>query len=100
MKEQLLTIEQVGAYIGRSRVTIQYWYKWKEQNPDHELAQLLPDYIQSSKRGTRYWKASDIWKLIEFRQKVPQGRGGIMRESIDKYFHGGKYNDRATDTNN
>ena len=94
MTEQLLTIEQVGAYIGRSRATIQYWYKWKEDNPEHELAKLLPEYIQNGTRQTRYWKASDLWRLIEFRQRIPQGRGGIMKESIYRYFHGGPENER------
>lgn len=89
MRDQdLLTIDEVGVYIGRSQHTINYWYLWKKSNPDHELAQLLPNYVQLGNRQTRYWHRDDLWKLIEFRSKVPQGRGGIMKDAIHKYFYG------------
>ena len=91
---EYLTVNQVGAYIGRSEHAINYWYKWKKDNPDHELAALLPDYVQEGKRGTRLWKKSDVWKLLEFKQKVPQGRNGIMNDSIQKYFHKEKENEQ------
>ena len=85
--EEYLTIEQVGAYIGRSAHTINYWYKWKKDNPDHELAALLPDYEQHGTRSKRLWKKSDVWKLMMFKSRVPQGRSGIMGETIQRYFH-------------
>lgn len=91
MKDELLTIDEVGVLIGRSQHTINYWYVWKKENPDHELAQLLPDYVQLGNRQTRYWKRADIWRLLEFKMKVPQGRSGIMKKSIQKYFHGGQH---------
>lgn len=90
MKDGLLTINEVSVLVGRSPHTINYWYLWKRDNSEHELATLLPEYIQDGRRQTRYWKSGDIWKLLEFKTKVPQGRGGIMKQSIHKYFHGGE----------
>lgn len=92
---EYLTIGEVGVFIGRSQHTINYWYLWKREHPEHELAQLLPDYIQQGAKGTRYWKRSDIWKLLEFRARIPQGRGGIMKESIEHYFKGGRDDKRV-----
>ena len=95
MKNDLLTINEVCAYIGRSQHTVNYWYKWKQENPEHELAKILPMYTQKGGRQTRYWKRSDLWRLIEFKTKVPQGRGGIMSQAIKHYYHGGEKNDRT-----
>ena len=89
-REDLLNVTEVCMYIGRSPHTINYWYKWKQENPNSELAKLLPDYIQDGNRQTRYWRREDLWRLIEFKQRVPQGRAGIMKQTIEAYYHGGK----------
>lgn len=87
MKTDLLKIEEVAILIDSSYKTIQNWYAWKKQNPNHELAKLLPDVIQTGPRQTRYWKRSEVWKLLEFKKALPQGRGGIMGEITQKYYH-------------
>lgn len=95
--EKFLTIGEVGVFIGRSQHTINYWYLWKKEHPEHELAQLLPEYEQRGAKGTRYWRQSDIWKLLEFRARIPQGRNGIMKDSIEHYFKGGRDENRVGD---
>lgn len=84
--ERLLKVEEVAVTLGCAVNTINNWYMWKRVNPEHELAKLLPDYIQKGSRQTRYWKESDIWKLIEFRSKLPKGRNGVLGAITQKYL--------------
>lgn len=85
MEEKLLKLEEVAILVGRSCITINSWYKWKRENPDHKFAYLLPDYIQSSDRQTRYWKLTDIEKLIRFKDRVRVGRDGFMGDVTQRY---------------
>lgn len=73
-----LKIEEVALTIGSSVQTINNWYRWKKIEPNNEYASLLPDYIQKGNKQTRYWKAEDIWQLIEFKKAIPHGRLGIL----------------------
>lgn len=82
---RLLKVEEVAVTIGSSVQSINNWYRFKKQNPDNEYAKLLPEYIQQSERMTRYWRDTDIWKLIEFKQSIPQGCKGIMGSVTQKY---------------
>lgn len=82
---RLLNVQELSMLIGSSIQTIGSWYRWKELHPDHELAKLIPDYTRIGNRRTRYWKQDDVWKLLEFKQKLPQGRNGIMGEVTQKY---------------
>ena len=76
--DNLLKIEEVAVLVGSSVNTINFWYRFKRMEPDNEYAKQLPDFIQSHPRQTRYWKREDVWKLIEFKQNLPHGRGGVM----------------------
>jgi len=82
--EQILKIEEVALLVGSSAQTINNWYRWKRQNPDHPLATLLPDYYQDNPRQTRFWKKSDIWSLTEFKNSIPHGRNGILGDITQK----------------
>ena len=89
------TIEQVAVLIGRSTHCIQYWYKWAEENPDAELANMLPEYIQIRSRSTRYWTKDGINQLRAFRRRVPQGRpkketAPMLKQAILHYYHSNK----------
>lgn len=85
-KEQALRIEEVAIILGVSTNTINYWYRFKAQNPDNEYAKLLPDYHQDGgEKSPRYWKQNDIPKFIQFQEKIPKGRGGIMGAVTQKY---------------
>ena len=97
-KERLLKLEEVAILIGSSGKSINNWYWFKRENPDNEYAQMLPDYIQEGPRQTRYWKESDVWKLIEFRNKIPQGRNGVMGSVTQRYYNK-KEEDVSTDDN-
>ena len=86
MSNKLLTVQEVATSVGCSVQTINGWYKWKALNPDEELAQLLPEYTQlAGGRNTRYWQQADVWRLIQFKQNVTQGRNGFMGEVTQKY---------------
>lgn len=78
MSEKLLRIEEVALLVGASTQTINNWYRWKKLNPDHSLAKLLPDYTQEGIRQMRFWKKSDVWAIVEFKNSIPHGRNGIL----------------------
>lgn len=84
--ERLLKLEEVAILIGSSGKSINNWYWFKRENPDNEYAKMLPDFIQEGARQTRYWRESDIWKLIDFKHKIPQGRNGVMGSITQKYY--------------
>jgi predicted DNA-binding transcriptional regulator AlpA len=85
-EEKLLKIEEVAVLIGCSVKTVNNWYMWKKQNPEHEMTQLLPEFVQHGERQTRYWKQSDVYKLIEFQARIPKGRNGILGSVTQKYY--------------
>jgi len=84
-EERLLKVQEVSILIDSSIQTINNWYRWKLSNPTHEMAQLLPDFIKQGAKGTRYWHQSDVWKLIQFKKSLTQGRNGIMGDITQKY---------------
>lgn len=85
--DRLLRLEEVAILIGSSGKSINNWYWFKRENPDNEYAKMLPDFIQDGNRQTRYWKQSDVWKLIEFKKVLPRGRNGILGSVTQKYYH-------------
>ena len=93
-EERLLKLEEVAVIIGSSCKSINNWYWFKRENPDNEYAKILPDYIQDGARQTRYWRESDIWKLLEFKKSIPQGKNGIMGSITQRYY---KKEKRSTD---
>ena len=85
MADRLLNAQEVGLLINRFPATISLWYRWKKQNPEHELAKLLPDYIQEHPRSQRFWRESDIDKFLEFEEHIVKGRKGVMGSVSQKY---------------
>ena len=85
MAERLLSSQEVALLINRFPSTLSMWYRWKRENPEHELAQLLPDYIQAHPRSKRLWKESDVYKLIEFENNIVKGRKGVMGSVTQRY---------------
>lgn len=85
--DRLLKVQEVSFLVGVSIQTISSWYRWKALHEDHELAKLLPEYVRQGNRRTRFWKQSDVWKLIEFKQSIPIGRNGIMGDVTQKYVY-------------
>ncbi len=91
--EKTLNAQEVALLVGCSVYMLNVWYKWKKLHPEHELAKLLPDYTQAGGRQTRYWKMDDVYKIIEFRQKLPIGRNGILGDVTQKYVKKKEKND-------
>lgn len=85
MKERLINAMEVSLLVGCTVPTLNSWYKWKQLEPEQELTKLLPDFIRIGNKKTRYWKESDVYKIIEFRTKLPQGRNGLMGKVTQKY---------------
>ena len=91
-KEKTLDIQEVAVLINSSVQTISAWYRWKKENPDHEFAKMLPDFERHGAHRARYWKYSDVWKLVEFKQSIPQGRNGILGSVTQRYVKKSKRN--------
>ena len=89
MQNELINIQTLSFLVGSSIQTISSWYRWKKENPEHELAKLLPEYTKIGNRNTRYWHKDDVWKLIEFKSSIPQGRNGVMGSVTQKYVKKG-----------
>lgn len=90
MEERLLSAQEVAILIDRFPTTISMWYRWKRENPEHELAKMLPDYIQEHSRSKRFWKESDVYRLIEFEKSIVKGRKGMMGSVTQRYQRKGK----------
>ena len=86
VSNDLIKLNELAFLVNVSVQTINSWYRWKSLHPEHEMAKLIPDYIRIGNRRTRYWKRSDVWKLIEFHASIPQGRNGIMGDVTQKYI--------------
>lgn len=83
--DNLLNVQEVAVLIKSSVPTISSWYRWKRLEPNHPLAQMLPDFERHGAHKTRYWRYSDIPKMIEFKNAIPQGRNGVMGRVTQAY---------------
>lgn len=90
MKERMIKVEELALAVGVSVKTINNWYAFKQADPEHELAKLLPDFHQEHARGTRTWKVSDIWRVQDFQSKITIGRNGAMGIVTQKYVKKGE----------
>lgn len=77
-EERLLRVEEVALLVGCSAKTINSWYQFKRVEPNSPYAKMLPDYTQTTTKSTRYWKQSDIPKIIEFKNSIPHGCQGVL----------------------
>ena len=71
---EFITVTELSKLVGCSVQTIGSYYKFKKENPDNELAKLLPDFVRIGRRNTRYWKREDAEAIKEFRKRYPQKR--------------------------
>lgn len=91
-EEKLLNVQEVAVVIGSSVPTISSWYRWKRSDPNNEYAQMLPEFERHGAHRARYWKYSDIQKLIDFKNSIPQGRNGVMGSITQAYDRKSKWN--------
>jgi len=87
MEERLFSAEEVCVLLDCSVHSLNIWYKFKRQNPDNEYAKMLPEITNKTNgaRTKRYWKESDIVRLIEFKAAIPHGRNGVLGSVTQKY---------------
>ena len=85
MSEKLLKAVEVALLLDISVPTLGNWYVFKRDNPDSDMAKMLPDPVQKAPRQTRYWKESDIPKLLEFKSSIVWGRNGFMGAITQRY---------------
>lgn len=88
--ERIFRAEEVVVIIGISLKTLNIWYQFKRENPDNEYAKILPEPQRRGNKGTRYWTQEDIKRLIEFQDKRPTGRNGVMGDITHSYWGGAK----------
>lgn len=79
-------ITEVAEKLNVTINTIENWYRFKKASPDNEYAQMIPE-IKRKPENTkiRYWTDEDVYKLAEFKAKVPKGCKGVMREVTQRY---------------
>ena len=95
---EYLTAQQIVVILGISENTLNFWYRFRRNNPDNEYAKLLPDYIKESEKSKRLWKRDDLWKFAEFQKSIPKGRNGIMGNVTQKYYKKEKTNGKKTNS--
>lgn len=78
MEKELLSAREVCDKVGCSLVTLNNWYRFKKLNPENELAQMLPLYVNNDFEPgrPRYWNVDDVTKLIAFKNSLVRGRYG------------------------
>lgn len=79
-----IKITALALKLNCSTQSINNWYKWRELNPNHELAKYLPNFEVDPKTGTRYWDEEDVWLLLNFKTRLPIGKNGILGEVTHK----------------
>jgi len=75
MKEYMgikyLKMGEVSKLLKRGPQMIKIWYLYKKE---HDNNILLPPYFTNlDARGSRFWKETDIPKLIKFRNSIEKG---------------------------
>jgi len=90
--EKLLKAIEVAYILKITIPTLTNWYNWYNgdfEKPDNTPE--LPTYVRygkqgSNKRGARFWKESDIPKLIKFQAWIKKGRNGVMSDYNRKFW--------------
>lgn len=85
MKKGHLNANEISLAVGISTHTLDIWYRFKRENPEHPFAKLLPEYTKESEKAPRQWKQGDVWKLIDFKNRIPKGRNGVMGMVTQRY---------------
>lgn len=91
IEDKSLSIAELAVTLGSSMPTISAWYRWKRQNPEHERAKLLPDFFRVGPHRERRWHLSDVPRLMEFKNTIPQGRNGVMGSVTQKYYKNSRW---------
>ena len=74
------SLTEIGAIIGRTKVTILRWYEYEETLPVEQ--RILPGYITLGQQHAKYFAAQDIDTFYEF---MKTNKRGTMKNVSDKY---------------
>ena len=78
MKDGLYSFAEVTEILGVTSLTLDSWLRYKHENPDEELAKLLPEPKRIGPRNARFWSADEVDRIKEFQVKLPRGRRGVL----------------------
>lgn len=81
-----LTAQEVCKKVNISIFTLNNWYRFKKENPNDELALILPEFEKDYEKSQRTWNTEDIKLLKLFKSKRKLGRNGQMSKTIQKYY--------------
>ena len=100
MEERLLSATEVCVLLDCSIYSLNNWYTFKRENPDSEYAKMLPEFLNldAGTRRKRFWKESDIGKLLEFKASIPHGRNGVLGSVTQRYVKGVKHGKKKNRT--
>lgn len=77
--EDYVNATQLSQYLNVSVPTINIWYKWYFGDfPKPDDVPELPKFESRGARQTRYWKVSDLPKIVAFKKWLPHGKKGVM----------------------
>lgn len=82
MMNEKLRAENVAAKVGISTMTLNRWYRFKNENQG-TLFDELPEFTRD-KNNSRLWDEQAIPVLIAFKNKLPKGRKGVMGKYAGK----------------
>lgn len=83
---KLLTADEVCKELNISIFTLNNWYRYKRENPEDDLAQILPEYTKRTATSPRQWRRGDLKKLTKFKETRKLGSKGQMSKSLQKYY--------------
>ena len=90
MSNNYYKLSEVAHLLGVSDNTIKRWYQWYER--DNLVTDLiLPKYYYFDKRGTKYFKKTDLGLFEEFQKKLNKGGShyGVMADFNLVCYKGG-----------
>lgn len=84
-----LSAAEVCVLLNVSLNTLNKWYRFKTENPEHEFAKYIPEPKRegSGIKAPRYWTQSDIKKLAKFQSHIKRGRNGFIGLYTGKERH-------------
>lgn len=79
--ENYVSLSRAALMLDASAMTLKRWYIWYESpRYEHPSDLKLPEYFYFDKRGTKFFKVSDLPMLREFQTKVQTTHRGCMAQ--------------------
>lgn len=79
--DNYVSLSRAALMLDASAMTLKRWYIWYESpRYEHPEDLKLPPYVYRDKRGTKFFKVSDLPMLREFQNKVQTTHRGCMAQ--------------------